>query len=140
MTSAVRYANKLTHFFLSCHECMMHKYKKQRLGVYPYWSSSHNIYKSCNTQWINTCDNKGSWARDHLLLATYNLYQLKTNKTHLKYYIKLMVFYRYIYLEFSNSNSKTKVKVSPINGMPFPIGLVYINNDLKKIIIYTLYF
>jgi hypothetical protein len=33
-------------------------------------------------------------------------------------------------LEFSNS--KTKVKVSPINGMPFPIGLVYINNDLKK--------
>ena len=21
-------------------ECMMHKYKKQRLGVYPYWSSS----------------------------------------------------------------------------------------------------
>ena len=41
-------------------------------------------------------------------------------------------------LEFSNS--KTKVKVSPINGMSFPIGLVYINNDLKKIIIYTLYF
>ena len=41
MTSAVRYANKLTHlFFMSCHECMMHKYKKQRLGVYPYWSSS----------------------------------------------------------------------------------------------------
>ena len=41
MTSAVRYANKLTHlFFLSCHECMMNKYKKQRLGVYPYWSSS----------------------------------------------------------------------------------------------------
>jgi hypothetical protein len=39
----------------------------------------------------------------------------------------------YIYkrlLQFSNS--KTKVKVSPINGMPFPIGLVYINNDLKK--------
>jgi hypothetical protein len=35
-------------------------------------------------------------------------------------------------LEFSNSNSKTKVKVSPINGMSFPIGLVYINNDLKK--------
>ena len=35
MTSAVRYANKLTHlFFMSCHECMMHKYKKQRLGVY----------------------------------------------------------------------------------------------------------
>ena len=41
MTSAVCYANKLTHLFcLSCHECMMHKYKKQRLGVYPYWSSS----------------------------------------------------------------------------------------------------
>ena len=30
MTSAVRYANKLTHLFvMSCHECMMHKYKKQ---------------------------------------------------------------------------------------------------------------
>jgi hypothetical protein len=40
---------------------------------------------------------KGSWAREHLPLASYNLYQLKTNKTHLKYYIKLMVFYRYIY-------------------------------------------
>ena len=40
MTSAVRYANKLTPFFLPCHECMMHKYKKQRFGVYPYWSSS----------------------------------------------------------------------------------------------------
>jgi hypothetical protein len=67
---------------------------------------SRLLFQWSHTQWINTCDNKGSWAREHLLLATYNLYQLKTNKTHLKYYIKLMVFYIYIYIKDYYSANK----------------------------------
>jgi hypothetical protein len=63
------------------------KKERRRRRIIRNGANTNMSPKLCLGDIINTCDNKGSWTREYLLLASYNLYQLKTNKTHLKYYI-----------------------------------------------------